>query len=111
MACDDRRAELVSRRAVRVKQLLVPAAWAGLAVLRDQPAMAQDAADERAQSFQAVKGAVKEDVPGGPLLLAAYGVVWVIVLLYVFRLARQQQRSQADLARLERVLTQSEGTK
>jgi CcmD family protein len=69
---------------------------------------AQDAAEERSQSFKAVQGAVKEDVPGGPLLVAAYGVVWAVLLVYVIRLALQQQRAQADLVRLERVLAQSE---
>jgi CcmD family protein len=67
-------------------------------------APAQDAAEQRSQSFQAVQGAVREDVAGGPLLLAAYGVIWVLVLLYVIRLVRLQTRSQADIERLERVL-------
>jgi CcmD family protein len=71
------------------------------------PAMAQDAAEERSQSFRAVEGAVKEDVPGGPLLVAAYAVTWLVVLAYVFRLVRLQQRAQSDVARLERLLAQS----
>jgi CcmD family protein len=65
---------------------------------------AQDAAEDRATSFQAVQGGVREDIAGGPLLLAAYAVIWVAVLLYVFRLVRLQQRAQQDLARLESVL-------
>jgi CcmD family protein len=52
-----------------------------------------------------VQGAQREDVAGGPLLLAAYGVIWVLVLLYVIRLVRLQSRSQADVERLERVLS------
>lgn len=72
-------------------------------------AQAQDVDQDRAQSFQAVKGAVKEDVAGGPLLVAAYAVVWVVVLLYVIRLVRQQQHSQAEIERLERVLSKAEG--
>jgi CcmD family protein len=72
-------------------------------------ARAQDADQDRAQSFQAVKGAVKEDVAGGPLLLVAYAAIWVIVLLYVIRLVRQQQHAQAELDRLEQVLSKAEG--
>jgi CcmD family protein len=72
-------------------------------------ALAQDAAEQRSQSFQAVQGAVREDVAGGPLLLAAYAVIWVLVLLYVIRLVRLQARAQADLDRLERVLAQGAG--
>jgi CcmD family protein len=63
-----------------------------------------NAAEQRAQSFQAVEGAVQEDVPGGPLLLLGYGVLWVALLLYLIRLARQQQVLQRDLNRLERAL-------
>jgi hypothetical protein len=62
----------------------------------------QDAAQERSQSFQAVQGASKENVPGGPLLVGAYGVIWALVLLYVIRLVRLQYRAQSDLARLKR---------
>lgn len=68
---------------------------------------AQDAeptADDRAASFQAVSGAVKEDVPGGPLMLAAYAVVWLAVFGYVFRLVRLQRGVEANLERLERTL-------
>jgi CcmD family protein len=84
-------------------------AWlltAGAAVAAE-PVHAQDAAEERAQSFQAVEGAVKEDVPGGPLLVAAYGAIWVLLLLYVIRLVRMQQRAQSDLQRLEQALARS----
>jgi CcmD family protein len=73
------------------------------------PALAQDAAQERSQSFRAVQGAAKESVPGGPLLVAAYGAIWLAVFFYVIRLVRQQQRAQADLLRLERVLTRDAG--
>jgi hypothetical protein len=64
------------------------------------------APDQRAQSFEAVQGAVKEDVPGGPLLVMGYGILWVALLVYLIRLVRLQQRTQHDLARLERVLAQ-----
>jgi CcmD family protein len=72
---------------------------------------AQDAAEQRSQSFQAVQGAVREDVAGGPLLLAAYGVIWVLVLLYVVRLVRLQAHAQADVERLERVLSRDTGSR
>lgn len=71
-------------------------------------ASAQDAAEDRATSFQAVSGAVKEDVPGGPLLLAAYGAILVVIIGYGVRLVRMQQRAQTDLARLERQITASQ---
>lgn len=71
----------------------------------------QDAAEQRSQSFQAVQGAVHEDVPGGPLLVIAYGAIWVVVLGYVIRLVRLQQRAQSDVERLERVLSRDAGAR
>lgn len=71
-------------------------------------ARAQDAVDEttgdRAQAFEAVEGAVKEDVPGGPLLVAAYGLIWLVVFGYLVRLVRLQARTEAEVARLNQAL-------
>lgn len=63
-----------------------------------------DPADERATEFRAVEGPQVEDVPGGPLLITAYGVVWVLLMLYLVRLGRMQARIARDLGRLERSL-------
>jgi hypothetical protein len=65
-------------------------------------ASAQEAAEERAASFKAVQGAVKEDIAGGPLLVTAYALILLIVVGYGVRLVRMQQRAADDLARLER---------
>jgi hypothetical protein len=79
------------------------ASFSGLLVLGCAlVARAQDAAEERATSFKAVQGAVKEDVAGGPLLVSAYGLILLIVVGYGVRLVRMQQRASDDLARLER---------
>jgi hypothetical protein len=67
-------------------------------------ASAQEAAEDRSQSFRPIEGAVKEDVPGGPLLVAAYGSLWLFLLGYGFRLIRLQGRAEADVQRLERAL-------
>ena len=77
--------------------------WAG-------NALAQDSADEgtadRAQTFQAVEGAVKEDVPGGPLLVGAYALIWLAVFGYLVRLVRLQAHTEAEVARLEKALAE-----
>ena len=70
-------------------------------------AFAQDAAEERSQSFKAVQGAVKEDVPGGPLLVWAYGLILLLVVGYLFRLVRMQQRSEREIARLAQQLSKA----
>jgi CcmD family protein len=93
----------------RIRGRLRGAFALGASWLWTAAALAQDAAEERATSFQAVQGAVKEDVPGGPLLVGAYAVVWVFVLLFVVRVVRQQQQSQRDLTRLEALLAKAEG--
>jgi CcmD family protein len=82
-----------------IAQLGIFLAWAaGVA------AQAGQTVDDRAQSFQAVTGAVKEDVAGGPLMLAAYAVVWLAVFFYVFRMVRMQRGVEDNLSRLERSL-------
>jgi CcmD family protein len=67
-------------------------------------AQAPSAGEERASSFQAVSGAVKEDVAGGPLMLAAYAVVWLVLFGYVFRMVRLQRGVEDNLERLERAV-------
>ena len=92
------------RRAVLHAVALASALW-----LFAPSASAQqpDAAEDRAQSFQAVQGAIKEDVPGGPLLVYAYGLIWLLLLLYVIRLARLQQHNQREIERLSKVLAKA----
>ena len=58
-------------------------AWAlGLGLLTSSALAQEDAAESRSATFQAVQGNVKEDVPGGPLLLAAYGTILVVLCAY-----------------------------
>lgn len=59
---------------------------------------------DRAQTFEAVTGPVREDVPGGPLLVAAYALIWLCVFGYIFRLVRLQRGSDENLARLQQDL-------
>ena len=44
------------------------------------------------------------DVPGGPLMVAAYALIWLAVLGYVFRLVRLQRGVDENLARLQQDL-------
>jgi len=63
-----------------------------------------DPSEERATAFRAVEGPVTEDVPGGTLLVVAYGIVWTLLLLYVFRLGAIQSGLGREVDRLERSL-------
>jgi CcmD family protein len=89
-----------------IAQLGLFLAWAGSVA-----AQTGEAAEDRAQSFQAVTGAVKEDVAGGPLMLAAYAVVWLCVFFYVFRMVRLQRGVEDNLSRLERSLAHTTDSK
>lgn len=61
-------------------------------------------AESRAAAFRAVRGGQGEDVPGGPLLVAAYGAVLALVLGYVVYLGRLSAGASLELDRLEREL-------
>jgi CcmD family protein len=69
-------------------------------------AWAQEATspNDRAQTFEAVTGPVKEDIAGGPLMLWAYAVVWIVVFGYVLRLVRLHRGVEESLARVERAV-------
>jgi hypothetical protein len=64
----------------------------------------EDAAQSRSATFQAVSGAQTEDVPGGPLLVGAYGAVLALVLFYVLYLGSLSAGASRDLARLEKAI-------
>jgi hypothetical protein len=65
---------------------------------------AQPASEDRATSFEAVSGPVKEDIAGGPLMLGAYAAVWLAVFGNVFRMLRLHRSLQGDLERVERAV-------
>jgi CcmD family protein len=79
--------------------------WFALACSFAAGVSAQDATAEpgdRAASFQAVSGGTQEDVAGGPLMLLAYALVWLVVFGYVYRINRLQRGVEANVERLER---------
>lgn len=69
---------------------------------------AQSPEESRSQSFVAVEGAVAEDIAGGPLMLGAYITIWVLMLAYVFRLARMQDHTQREIERLSKMLARND---
>jgi len=73
-------------------------------------AQEESAPESRAQSFQAVEGATKEDVPGGPLLLGAYALIWILVFAYLLRLGRTLGRLEAQFRTLGTSRTDSSPT-
>jgi CcmD family protein len=64
----------------------------------------EDAAESRAATFEAADGAQAESVPGGTLLIAAYGIVWLLLFGFVASIALRQARTSSELERLKREL-------
>ena len=99
------------RKPIRSLAALALAGLLGLAMplssmaQEEQPEGEQvDPSEERATAFRAVEGPVTEDGPGGTLLVVAYGIVWALLLLYVFRLGAIQSGLGREVDRLERSL-------
>ncbi len=67
-------------------------------------AFAEDAEGGRAAAFRAVTGPQAEQVPGGPLLIVAYAIVWALIFLYLFRLGRLQTHTLEEIEKLEKRL-------
>ena len=61
----------------------------------------RDAAGDRSTSFQAVSGARVEDVPGGPLLIAAYGAILSLLVVFLWRQQRAIEGARRRVAELE----------
>ena len=53
-----------------------------------------------AAEFERVEGRVRENIPAGPFLAAAYAFIWVAVLVYVAIIARKLGRVQAEIDQL-----------
>ncbi|MCC6875616.1 MAG: CcmD family protein [Sandaracinaceae bacterium] len=73
---------------------------ASLAILIAPAAAAAQEAGGRAAAFQA--GAQHEDVPGGMLVIAAYGIVFVLMLAYVLLLGLRQANVSRDIEQLRK---------
>lgn len=80
--------------------LALVAAPAVIATAQD-PAPATDPSEDRSATFRAVDGAASESVPGGPLLVGAYGAALALLVLYVVWLGMLQRGATREIARLE----------
>ncbi|MBO6934152.1 MAG: hypothetical protein JJ863_04235 [Deltaproteobacteria bacterium] len=75
------------------------------------PVLAQEAETEEASpeesretSFQNVTGPQVEDVPGGALMIGAYGVAWFVLIGYVLRLAMLNRRTALEVDALHHAI-------
>jgi CcmD family protein len=70
-------------------------------------AISQPAAQGGDNTFRSVEGPAREEVPGGLMLVAAYGLVWLLLFLYVARVGVLQKQAQQELDRLEQRLNKA----
>lgn len=90
------------------------AAWMVVGWLSMGPSLAAAQAptspeEDRSMAFRPVDGALAEDVDGGALMVAAYGVILVLMLSYVLYLARVQAGTSAEVARLRAAIEKQRG--
>jgi CcmD family protein len=64
--------------------------------------MALGPAQALAQQFEKVEGPVRQEIPAIPFVAAAYGIIWLAVLFYVFSVARGLARVDSEIAELKR---------
>lgn len=88
-------------RLVLIATLCVPA----LAIA--QETAGEDPLEDRAEVYQAAEpGAQTENIPGGMLMVVAYGIVWVLAFGYMVSLGYRQAGTQRDLERLREDLAE-----
>ena len=97
---------------VALAALAVPESWVAAQAPDETASETADAGetpDDRATSFRSVRGAETEDVPGGMLLIGAYGVIAVLLMLFVIRQQRMIAAGEDRLRELEAQLRAAEG--
>jgi len=57
-----------------------------------------------AQEFQKVEGPLRPELPATPFVAAAYGFIWIAILVYVLVVARGLSNVRKDLADLRKKL-------
>ncbi len=57
---------------------------------------------DRSAAFRSVTGPDAEQVPGGTLLLIAYGAVWVLMAGYLWRLGGMHRDNERDIEHLRK---------
>ena len=61
-----------------------------------------------AQEFEKVSGAAREELPAGRFVAAAYGFIWIALLIYVVAIARGLGRVRQELGALKKKLDRAD---
>ncbi|MBN1655776.1 MAG: CcmD family protein [Deltaproteobacteria bacterium] len=60
--------------------------------------------ERRFRVFEAVEGMQVEEVSGAKLLLVAYTIFWLLLFVYIIRIARLQAKTRGEIERLQKML-------
>jgi hypothetical protein len=91
------------------RSLVRAGALASFLVCGTALAQEEDPGESRAATFEAAEGAQAEEVPGGALLIGAYGFAWIALFGFIGSIALRQSRAWNDLTRLKKELEKPEG--
>ena len=72
------------------------------AILLSGPVFALQPPSAQSEYVPAAPGASTEQLPAGPLLVAAYAFVWVAAMGYVWTIGRRLTKVEDDIRTLER---------
>lgn len=91
------------RRLVKaIPRLKAGAIWLVLGWLLFAPSISHARQPQPPKDFVAVdETAPGEQIPAIPLIAAAYGFIWVVLLVYVWSIGRRLQKVEGELAELE----------
>ena len=64
--------------------------------------LALGSAPALAQEFEKVTDPLRQEIPAVPFVAAAYGIIWLAILFYVFVIARGLARVNGEIADLKR---------
>ena len=85
-----------------IRRLKAAATCLALAIVLTVPAISSAHQQQPPKDFVAVDESLPgEQIPALPLIAAAYGFIWVVLLGYVWTIGRRLQKVEGELAQLE----------
>ena len=92
----------MTRVVMTIRGLKAAAACLALAVVLTVPGISSAQQTQPPKDFVAVDESLPgEQIPALPLIAAAYGFIWVVLLGYVWTIGRRLQKVEGELAQLE----------
>ncbi len=93
----------ISMRGLALRALLILALCCALAGIGERRVYAAQPTPQAQEEFLPLDQLPREDrLPAAPLLIAAYAVVWVLLLLYLWSIRRRLDGVQRELVEVAR---------